>query len=193
MPDGIVDRASEVWEPLLTVADLAQGDWPQMARDACTYLCTKTIERRDSLGVRLLSDLKKIFGGEDKLRTAEIVRRLTTDAELVEPLLDDDAPWTVINHGKPLTALTLARLLKPYGVKPTKIRTTGDKPFQGYYADVLNDAQTRYTLTSGNAEQAEQTEHQDNVAAIVPIVPAVLDSQGIESNEGTHSDGELTI
>ena len=39
MPAGIVDRPAEVWEPLLIVADLAGGEWPQAARTACVALC----------------------------------------------------------------------------------------------------------------------------------------------------------
>ena len=32
MPDGITDRAADVWEPLIAIADRAGGDWPDRAR-----------------------------------------------------------------------------------------------------------------------------------------------------------------
>ena len=32
MPDGIEDRNADVWEPLLAIADLAGGEWPERAR-----------------------------------------------------------------------------------------------------------------------------------------------------------------
>src|SRR3954447_14544333 len=36
MPPGIVDRDADVWESLLAVADLAGGEWPELARwSAC--------------------------------------------------------------------------------------------------------------------------------------------------------------
>ena len=176
MPLGIVDRSAEVWEPLLTVADFAGGEWPKMARGSCEYLCSEAVERRDSLGVRLLSDLRIVFKDKDKVRTAEIIERLTTDPD---SLLDDDAPWAEL-YGKPINSRGLARLLKPYGIKPTKVRID-DKPFQGYYAADLHDAQVRYlpSLTPEKAEQAEQTEQSDtsNVTSIsnVPDVPDVPD------------------
>jgi len=74
----------------------------------------------------------------------------------------------------------LARLLKPYGIKPTKVRID-DKPFQGYYAADLHDAWIRYlpSLCPEKAEQSEQSEQseQNNVTRIstVPDVPDVPD------------------
>ncbi|MFJ8624247.1 DUF3631 domain-containing protein [Kitasatospora sp. NPDC093550] len=38
LPNGIFDRAADVWEPLLAVADAAGGHWPERARTACTRL-----------------------------------------------------------------------------------------------------------------------------------------------------------
>src|SRR5207344_2945252 len=32
MPEGISDRDADIWEPLLACADLAGGDWPELAR-----------------------------------------------------------------------------------------------------------------------------------------------------------------
>jgi hypothetical protein len=62
MPDGVTDRAADVWEPLLAIADAAGEDWPKLAREACTELVTaaKTTDS-GSLGVRLLADLRAVF------------------------------------------------------------------------------------------------------------------------------------
>ena len=38
LPDGIGNRDAELWEPLLTIADVAGGQWPQLARDAAEEL-----------------------------------------------------------------------------------------------------------------------------------------------------------
>ncbi|WP_051836558.1 DUF3631 domain-containing protein [Streptomyces sp. NRRL WC-3742] len=38
LPEGVFDRAADVWEPLLAVADAAGGHWPQRARTACLEL-----------------------------------------------------------------------------------------------------------------------------------------------------------
>jgi hypothetical protein len=34
LPSGLNDRAGEIWEPLLALADLAGGAWPGRAREA---------------------------------------------------------------------------------------------------------------------------------------------------------------
>jgi hypothetical protein len=36
MPEGLTDRAADIWEPLLAIADLAGGEWPARARQAAT-------------------------------------------------------------------------------------------------------------------------------------------------------------
>ena len=37
IPDGVADRAAEVWEPLLAIADEAGGHWPATARAAAVH------------------------------------------------------------------------------------------------------------------------------------------------------------
>ena len=69
MPPGIVDRDADVWEPLLAVADAAGGQWPDAARIAAVTLVTERMEGNPSLGVRLLSDLRNVFGDREALST----------------------------------------------------------------------------------------------------------------------------
>src|SRR5215831_7814784 len=38
IPDALNDRAADNWRPLLAIADLAGGDWPRRARQACLTL-----------------------------------------------------------------------------------------------------------------------------------------------------------
>jgi hypothetical protein len=90
MPDGIQDRDADVWEPLLAVADAAGGDWPRRARVAAVTLVTLSKESTPSLGIRLLSDLRQVFGDAEGLSTETI---LTALHGLVE------APWADIKGG----------------------------------------------------------------------------------------------
>src|SRR3954452_18907692 len=69
MPKGIVDRDSDVWEPLLAVADAAGGDWPERARRSAVALVAASKESTPSLGVRLLADLRLIFGDNATMST----------------------------------------------------------------------------------------------------------------------------
>src|SRR2546427_12607782 len=58
IPAGLNDRAADVWEPLLALAELAGGDWPERARQAAAGL-TASAEENSPMGALLLH----IFGG----------------------------------------------------------------------------------------------------------------------------------
>lgn len=158
LPAGIVDRPAEVWEPLLAVADAAGAQWPQIARSSCVAMCKRAQDHRASLGVRLLSDLRIVFGETDRLPTEIILQRLCSgDAWIegqTEHRLEADAPWNEL-HGKPLGARGLASMLKRYGVSATKIKWDGHS-LQGYRREDLWDAWTRYlSATPAEVEPME--------------------------------------
>lgn len=133
MPPGVTDRPADVWEPLLTIADAAGGPWPDRARAACTWLVSDNADRGISLGIRLLSELRDVFGG---------ARAMTTEDILTALHALDAAPWADLK-GQPLDARGLARLLAPYDVDPTKVKIDG-RSLQGYRAEHLADAWARY-------------------------------------------------
>ena len=109
MPDGVEDRAADVWEALLIVADLAGGDWPKLARDAAVTAVTASQQRAPSIGVLLLTDIKTVF---DTLE----YEKVTTERLVVELSDMDEAPWSSIRRGEPLDARGLAVRLGKYGI-----------------------------------------------------------------------------
>jgi hypothetical protein len=135
LPDGITDRAADVWEPLLAVADAAGGDWPERARRAAVELVTDAAERPATLGIRLLSDLRTVFDRHG----AEALSTETLLADLVEI---DESPWADL-RGKPMDARGLSRRLSQYAIKPTVVRI-GDSTPRGYRRADLHDAWSRY-------------------------------------------------
>lgn len=137
MPDGIADRDADVWEALLAVADAAGGDWPTRAREAAVALVASAKESTPSLGIRLLSDLRTIFGEHDHLATEYILNKL---------IEIEEAPWGDI-RGKPLDARGLSNRLRPYGVESKTVRV-GDRTPKGYQRADLLDAWARYLPSS---------------------------------------------
>jgi hypothetical protein len=129
------DRANDIVEPLLAIADLAGDGWPQNLR---LYLCELFGAEEDveqSLGVRLLADLREIFTDADADRLAS--------TDLIDKLKAlDESPWAEW-RGKGLSGHALARLLRSFGVKPTRWRDTS-KVVRGYDAKALEDAWRRY-------------------------------------------------
>ena len=67
------DRAADTWEPLIAVADLAAGEWPELARHAAVVL---TADRDQAANVsdriRLLADCRAAFGDADALPTTTL-------------------------------------------------------------------------------------------------------------------------
>jgi hypothetical protein len=177
MPPGVTDRPADVWEPLLTIADAAGGPWPERARDSCAWLVRDNADRGISLGIRLLADLRDIFGGNRTMTTEDTLNRLHTL---------DAAPWADFK-GQPLDARGLSRLLNPYDIAPAKVKV-GGRSLQGYRADDLADAWTRYLPppddtdddqpggSGGSGTPPEQRNPQTPLSpAQVPEVPEVPD------------------
>jgi 5S rRNA maturation endonuclease (ribonuclease M5) len=115
IPSQLSDRQADVCEPLLAIADLAAGNWPQDARRALVELCVRAQAQDDSIGVQLLRDIKAIFG-EKKIDEL-------TSSDLAEALAKiETSPWGEWSKGKPLSTAKLARLLKPFSVYPAQIK-----------------------------------------------------------------------
>jgi hypothetical protein len=142
MPPGVTNRAREIWEPLLAIADAAGGHWPTTARYACAHFVREADEQPVTTGVRLLADLRTVFGNHhtDRMSTVDILTNL----------LDlDESPWADINGGRPLDARRLARELAQYHVAPVTSRMGNDlsKGYVTYATKTqlgLADAWSRY-------------------------------------------------
>ncbi|MGD7707011.1 DUF3631 domain-containing protein [Microlunatus sp. Y2014] len=134
MPDGIEDRNADVWEPLLALADLAGDDWPERARTAAVALVRSTTDDgKRSLGIQLLTDMKKVFGQQETMTTDDILNALI---EL------EESPWGDL-RGRELDARGLSYRLRKYDVKPGNIRV-GDRVVKGYKAVDMWDPWERY-------------------------------------------------
>jgi hypothetical protein len=179
MPAGVEDRSADMWEPLLAIADIAGGDWPDQARAAAKVLVTVAREIEPSLNIRLLADLRILFRNREQLTTKEILAGLC---------LLEDAPWSDLK-GKPITDNQLARRLKQYGVKSKVIRI-GDSTPRGYIRADLHDVWRRYlpplpeepaTSATAATSQAYQA---DDVAACCSDVAACCGSSDRKNTNG---------
>src|SRR6266536_714248 len=132
------DRAADTWEPLVAVADLAGGGWPERARAAATAMTAAEAQQEEdtSASVRLLGDLREVFdqAGADALYSGTI---LDTLHKL------DEAPWADW-YGRPLSTRDLAKLLRPYDVRAKNVREHGGEPRKGYARQDLHEPWARY-------------------------------------------------
>ena len=147
LPAEIKDRDADIWEPLIAVADMVGGDWPERARAAAVSLVSDSKEREPSLGVRLLADLRAVFADEPALFTDDILSRLHALKE---------APWNDLK-GKPINDRGLATRLRQYGVTSKQIRI-GNRSLKGYTRADLHDAWQRYLPSDPKNETSETSE-----------------------------------
>lgn len=133
-PMPVEDRAADTWEPLVAVADLAGGTWPDLARDAAMLLTeAREANAEQTVQARLLSDCRTAFGDAEALPTADLLDRLKRDPE---------APWATWGHTG-LTAMKLGNLLREFDINPGQFRFTTGKA-RGYRRDDFADAWDRY-------------------------------------------------
>jgi len=151
------DRAADIWEPLLALADLAGGPWPELARKAAVHLSAGT-QDTSPIGALLL-DIYFVFAsikvGLDKKTdaqggaansTSQPERIFTRD--LVAALnYRRDRPWAETFKGKEITELWLASQLRPFGIRPHNLWIDGVQA-KGYVMEDFLDIFRRYISKS---------------------------------------------
>jgi hypothetical protein len=132
MPSGVEDRAADTWEPLLAVADLIGGHWPDRARVACVAMVADADqdEAEQSDGLVLLADIKDKFENMTVsfMPSAVLCHELCQIAE---------SPW----RDEDLNPSKLGRKLSAYGIR-TGHNTS--KTERGYRRADFRDAWSRY-------------------------------------------------
>jgi len=154
VPEELNDRAADIWEPLLAIADAAGGQWPKRARAAALAL---SLDSDSALThrIRLLLDIRDAFTDleADHLPTVDLLRVLHEIPE---------SPWARW-YGHPMTPHALARQLTPFGIGPRQTRQ-GAATERGYLRADFEDAWARYlpsengtSGTSGTREESDVT------------------------------------
>ena len=176
IPDVENYRTMDNWLPLLAIADLLGGEWPQWARDTMRVLENVKSQDEGSIGILLLADIKNIF---DNTSVDRIFSKSLVDA-LVEL---KDRPWCEWRHGKSLTPNSLARLLKPFSISPGSIRDGTN--LKGYYKSKFEDAFKRY-LTNTSFQNVTTSQINMDAASSVTVhenqnvTPSASDDTGCD-------------
>jgi putative DNA primase/helicase len=141
MSENLNDRAADNWRPLVAIADCSGNEWPMLARQAIQNLATHDDEDEDAK-VQLLSDINTIFNENRSVQIEKDDRRICT-RDLIDALVEmEHRPWSEWKNGYPITPYQIARLLKPFRIKPRKIKFS-NTALQGYS---LNDFQNIFSL-----------------------------------------------
>lgn len=135
LPDELSDRAQDVWEPLLAIADNIGGDWSQLARKAAVVLSGAVDD--DDVAVQLLGDCQIVFKDANNPETM-------SSKSVVEALVAmEDRAWSTWSGGRPITQSKVTRMLHGFGIDSHDIKVDG-KTLKRYTRREFQDAWSRY-------------------------------------------------
>ncbi len=167
------DRAFDNWEPLFAIADLAGTEWSQRARAAAKALQGE--EDDESAGIALLEDIRAYFHEEQG-------RNWVGSSELVAYLVElEERPWPEWRRGLPLSASSVARLLKPFGIRPRQQRA-GAKNIRVYDRSAFEESWDRYLPTPAPPVEAATVLQPLNHAGLRTTQPATNTNECSGSN-----------
>ena len=133
MPSGVEDRDADVWEALVVIGKAADGVWSVRASSAAIAL-TGNSEDAQSLGLKLLEDIRTVTHGMTEIKTADLLDRLN---DL------DESPWADY-RGKALGARSLGMFLRKYQIRPHQRRFEDGENCRGFPISDFSDAWNRY-------------------------------------------------
>ncbi len=134
IPSELHDRAGEIWEALLALADLSNCGWPERARKAAVAM-VRSGHEEGAIGALLLDIMVCFFtGNRERLFSRTLAEELNWHGE---------RPWAELKNGKQVTEFWLARQLRPYGVRPKTI-WIGEEVAKGYSKEDFDEVFGRY-------------------------------------------------
>ena len=157
MPASLYNRDADNWRPLLAIAEVTGGEWPERARAAALKAQEASGGDDATLVELLLGDIRDTFAKRKKNkveRPEEIPSGI-----LVEGLVAiEGRPWAELGRSrKPLTQNRLARLLKPLAIAPGNVGPEENR-VRGYLLEQFKEAFSRYLGPEGASEPPSRPE-----------------------------------
>jgi len=195
IPGELHNRTRDKWKPLLAIAEVAGGVWPELTRTAALSLSVGLDDHEDSIGIQLLADIRDLFTREqlDRLGSAYIEQELGNM---------EGGPWSEYRGTWPITKSQIARLLAPFVIKPKQLWMNGRK-IRGYERIDFEDAFSRYLSSSETVGAVEPSDSKglsmisESVGSTDPttsekganpheqgVLPDLPSEQGVDSDAG---------
>jgi putative DNA primase/helicase len=168
MPEALNDRAADNWRPLVAIADLVGGEWPQLARQACLTLSGESAE--EAMGVMLLADCRPAFGENPVIRSHDLVTKLAADVE---------RPWAEYNRGSAITQRQVAKLLGSFGIISVNVNPVDLPQGKGYRRADFEEPWERYC-------PGQIASRADSDVSIRPSVHRPVESEQVDGFASVH-------
>ncbi len=200
LPHELDDRSQDNWRPLLTIADMT--GLGAEARKVAVHFGAN--QEDDSGSVLLLQVIRDLLDGREAIESERILEHV---------LEREDLPFQEWRKGKAISKNGIARLLKPYGIRPKQIWFAGGKT-RGYRLEDCIEAFGRYlpvqTGRTGRSQQNQQdtagtkpvegegstglkTPVSDSKQSVLPLLPDETPVEGTEealTDEDAHRKEE---
>jgi DNA polymerase-1 len=173
---GTNERAEDVWEALLAVAEAAGREWPRRARAAAVAL-TPADDDSSEHAVLLLADIRRVFTEAESpqaMKSGDLVTRLNALEE---------APWGGLRDGKGLSTHRLARELAAFDLVPERDQLDG-QTVRGWWRRSLEPVFARYLP---NLDDDNETSKDAEPATAGSQSVAASESDGFPHNQADSS------
>ncbi|MGA3316221.1 MAG: DUF3631 domain-containing protein, partial [Candidatus Korobacteraceae bacterium] len=159
------DRAWDVCEPLMAIAETIGQGWDVKLRAALLKTFGSESAEDDDYGILLLRDtrdIKQSVGDADKIFSADLVSRLKAI---------ETSPWADWNGGKGLSTNALRRMLGGFEIHPRGTIREGDRTAKGYLWESFKDPWDRYLVSPPLSDDIEtsQPSQLNNDAGLGPL------------------------
>jgi Protein of unknown function (DUF3631) len=142
LPEELDDRAQDIWEPLLAIAESAGVAWAARARAAAVELSGSRTD--DDVAVRLLSDMRDVLADTLVLDDRGPSFHVVSSSMLLKQLVAlEESPWCTWSRGEEMTLHALSRLLAGFDLKSRQFRIA-DRRVRGYPAQAVEEVFQRY-------------------------------------------------
>lgn len=155
------NRAADVWEPLVAIADMAGGTWPARARRACKTLCDASAGELRSddvpdgrLRERALVALTLVNARPDGVKAAEIAEMLAITADMAGRYLR-----RLVKSGRIIQDEEWGGKFRPLPSEVSEVSVLDDDVNDGVQDDL--DSDTSDTSTSGTVQLADTSDTSD--------------------------------
>jgi putative DNA primase/helicase len=140
IPSVLNDRAADIWEPLLAIADLAGGEWPQLAREAARQL--SGVDDEMTLVGYFLKDLRNwmVSKNLDRVLSRDIVAVFNPN---------HTRPWEDLRRGREINEWWLGHKMSELGIRSKSLRF-GELVGKGYEFHDIEAAFRRYVPTTNS-------------------------------------------
>ena len=105
-----------------SLSPMSPGAWATRAREASSVINAKGDEDEIARGPMLLAGIRRALNGRQAISTADLLEAINADDEL---------PFGGWNQGDGMKPRDVAKMLRPYKVRPKSIRE-GDMTAKGY-------------------------------------------------------------